>query len=94
MSREGTSRKSQLTRPRRVKPRLLPRRGTEEAPKVAAEPVAEVEIVQEAGPAAEPDLASVAVEAENSPGDDPTSAATDDSEGAEPEKAPGDGGSP
>jgi small subunit ribosomal protein S2 len=85
---------------RRPKPELIKRRlhptdpepGTEDEAEVAGEPVEDPAVEVDA--AAEPDTVSVAVEAGASPADEPAASAEDDSEGAKPEKAPGDGGSP
>jgi len=79
---------------RRPKPELIKRRlhptdpepGTEEAAQAVSEP--------ETDPAAEPDLASVAVEAGSPPDEEPAVSAQDGSDDSEPKKAPGDGGSP
>jgi ribosomal protein S2 len=85
---------------RRPKPELIKRRLHPTDPEPGTGDVADVADVvavvaePEADPAAEPEPAPVAVEAGGSPEDEPATSAKDDTEGAEPEKAPADGGSP
>jgi len=79
---------------RRPKPELIKRRLHPTDPEPGTEEAATVVAAPEAEPTVEPDLASVAVEAGSPPDDEPVVSAQDGSDDAEPEKTPGDGGSP